>query len=740
LVWKFLAFAAAVAVAFFMVQVVVLVISVATRGGPPAESNLAWLPGVLFFAVLLISGQFLRRFDGQPLRAIGIGFDRPWIRQMSLGILLGALMMAAVWGGLIAAGATWSFNPDWSNQLGTFGLAALMTLGIGAYEELLCRGYAMQILYRWRPAVGVIVTGLFFIAIHLGHEGGIASLSIVNMGLAHLLYVLCFLRTRSLWLGIGIHTAWNFFLAFFFGMPISGLPTDAVVFRTQMGHSLLFGNEFGPEAGLVVTGVLALATALTWILLPQRRPVPSLIDVPAAPVDVTMVARPVGMTEAHTAPMDAPMMARPVAASATLPAPAIGPQLNRFAALDILRALAVFGILAGNIQGFALHDAALLNPYGCAWTDPLNVTVWVITTGLIGYKDLMLFGMMFGAGILMVSDRCAAAGRSEKRLHIQRMAALVFVSFVHAYLIWSGDILFTYAVCGMIVFSCRQWSPRKLLLTGSVIYLVPLALLVAVYVALPRLGPEIQNAVHSAFYPSAEEVNKYYDIYRGGWLAQTPTRIYTALSQHTLLMITAMGWVAAGMMLVGMGLYRLGFLTGKQSRERYLRLFAWSAFAGLVLTGFGMWMNFRMQWRADFSLLVGRIPLLLGAVFLALATIGLVMFYFPSRAQGLLARSLAAVGQMSLTNYVGHSVIMSLIFYGSGFGLIGTMDRVQLMGVVAAICLAQMTYSPLWLAYFRYGPVEWVWRSLAYWQWQPMRRTYEIPEKKQAAIVARYGE
>lgn len=699
LFWKLLAFAAIVAIGTVAVQFAALFVKTATR-----VSDKIWAPLLLFVAILLISRLFLRVFERQSLRAIGIGLDRPWVRQALLGVLLSAIMMTAAWCGLIAAGATWQFNAELGKHLPQFVLAGVFAIGVGAYEELLCRGYAMQLLYRWKPAWGVLVPGLFFVAVHLPHAGGTAPLAMFNMFLAHLLYVVCFLRTRSLWLGIGIHVAWNFFLAFVFGMPISGMKTAAVVIRTELPHSLFFGNEFGAEAGLMITAVLGVATVLLWKLLPQRHPVPSLID-------------------AETATAETPLEARTVPEQGSPLAPALVPQVSRLPALDILRAIAVFGILPMNIQGFALHDSAVLNPNACAWTDPLNVGVWVVTTALFGRKDLMLFAMMFGAGILMITDRCVAAGRSALQIHVQRMAALVLIALVHAYLIWSGDILFTYAVCGMAVFACRNWPPKRLLLAGSALFLVPMVLLVVGQLAFPMLNAEMRAEVVASFEPSAEAINRHYDVFRGSWLAQMPARVSGALTQHTVLLLLAMGWVAAGMMLVGMGLYRLGYLTGQRSRDSYVRLLVWTATPGLVLTAFGFWINFEQQWRAEFSMFIGRLPGELGAPLLALATVAAVMLFFARREKSRLAESLAAVGQMSLTNYLMHSVILTFLFYGTGLGWIGTLDRAGQLGIIVAIWLVQMVYSPIWLTYFRFGPAEWLWRSLAYVEWQPMRRS-----------------
>lgn len=697
LFWKLFAFAAVIAIGTFAAQFAALLIKAGTR-----ISETIWHPVLMVAVVLLVSRVFLRVFEGRTLRAIGVGRDGPWIRQAALGVALGTMMVTLVWLGMVVAGATWQLGSELRSRGLQFVLGAVLAAGIGAYEELLCRGYAMQLLYRWKPAAGIIVPGLYFVAIHLPQPGGTAPLTILNMFLGHVLYVICFLRTRNLWTCIGIHAAWNFCLAFVFGLPISGRTAKSTVIATEASASLLFGGSFGAESGLLVTAVLVLGTALLWKFLPQRHGASGLIDGAADGAEAPVVARPV---------------------SSATPAPtALGPRLDRFPALDVLRALSLFGILTMNVQGFALHDAAVLNPYACAWTDAPNLIVWTVTSALFGRKDLMLFAMMFGAGIVMIADRAVAAGRNALHLHVQRTGALLMIALVHAYLIWSGDILFTYAVCGLLVFPLRNSTPRRMISTGIVLFLVPMVLLVAVQLALPLFSEEARHGIYAVFHPGAEVLQEHYDTYRLGWWAQMPARVSAALVQHTLLLLV-MGWIAAGMMLVGMGLYRLGYLSGQSAPRRNLRLLLATGIAGLLLTAFGFWINYEKEWRPEFSFFIGRLPIELGAPLLAVATVALVMVLFGQRDKSRLVRSLAAMGRMSLTHYLSQSIVLTFLFYGTGLGWIGTMDRVGQLGVVVALWAAQWAVSPLWLAHFRFGPAEWLWRSMAYVQRQPMRRS-----------------
>ena len=147
--------------------------------------------------------------------------------------------------------------------------------------------------------------------------------------------------------------------------------------------------------------------------------------------------------------------------------PPSAPITRRVLAIDVLRGAAILGILPMNMQLFAMIDGGFLNPYAGPWTDNLNVAVWVFLHVVIGHKDLAVFSMLFGAGILIGDARCSATGRNAAALHYRRMGVLAAFGVSHAYLIWSGDILFTYATCGLVVYLLRNIRAAWLIaLTG----------------------------------------------------------------------------------------------------------------------------------------------------------------------------------------------------------------------------------------------------------------------------------
>jgi uncharacterized protein len=129
----------------------------------------------------------------------------------------------------------------------------------------------------------------------------------------------------------------------------------------------------------------------------------------------------------------------------------------------------------------------------------------------------------------------------------------------------------------------------------------------------------------------------------------------------------------------------------------------------------------RHKFSNDYGLHGGKFYNSYGSVIVALGHVGMVMLIVQSGALYWLTRRLAAVGRMALSNYLTHSIVCTTLFYGYGFGLFGTINRTGLAAIVLIIWASQLLLSPIWLAHFRFGPAEWLWRSLTYGQPQPMR-------------------
>ena len=222
--------------------------------------------------------------------------------------------------------------------------------------------------------------------------------------------------------------------------------------------------------------------------------------------------------------------------------------------------------------------------------------------------------------------------------------------------------------------------------------------------------------------PGPEAVARELGIYRSGWFEQMEHRVPMALEMELFVIFIWGMWRAGGMMLIGMALYKLGVLTAQRSVTFYARMTVVGLAVGLPVVSYGVYRQFLSDWDPAYFFFTGTLFNYWGSLGVSLAWIGMVLWVYRVSTGGWLRNSLAAVGRMALTNYLMQSILCTTIFYGHGLGLYGRVERVGQVGIVVAIWILQLVVSPIWLRHFRYGPFEWLWRSLAYFELQPMRR------------------
>lgn len=447
---------------------------------------------------------------------------------------------------------------------------------------------------------------------------------------------------------------------------------------------------------------------------------------------------------------------------------------DRIESIDVVRGFALLGILAMNVSVFAAPFAAYQNPTVVFPFEGLNrYTFWIVHT-LFDLKMMSIFSMLFGAGVVMWDEKtrrrwnpgaaCRACGAPfagsapehcpvcDRRtdvpplsfgtgLWLRRMLWLLVIGLIHAYLIWEGDILVAYAVTGIVlVWWVRRFSAQALFLIGILMLFPPaLVSLGTGYWATINEFPIAargfgvpQNAITSMTSgyedflansaPSAEQIAESKAIYRGTWLELAMHRWFMAAWIQFLVYPLYIFWRAGSMMLIGAALYKLGILNGRRSTGFFLTLAIVCYAVGLPLVFGGIVFNEQTEFNPGLFNLLGIQFNTIGSIPVAIAHICLLQWLVKIGALGLVGRALAAVGRMALTNYLMQSIICSIIFYGFAIGLHGTLDRFQQQLIVIAIWIAQLIWSPIWLARFRFGPAEWLWRSLTYWRRQPMRR------------------
>lgn len=399
------------------------------------------------------------------------------------------------------------------------------------------------------------------------------------------------------------------------------------------------------------------------------------------------------------------------------------PSSARIASLDILRGFALLGILVMNIQGFAMIEAAYFNPSLHMDLNGVNWGVWAFSHMFADLKFMAIFSMLFGAGIIVLTQKRESDGKPALGLHFSRTFWLLVFGLIHAYLIWFGDILTAYAICAVLVVWFRRFSPRRLLVLGAAILLVAPLISLMVSFGLQNAPEDIRLEVVSEFTPSPKEILSQIEAFRGGFSSSLPLTMQTAFSMQTEAIPFYLFWRASGLMLIGMALFKIGVFSAERSRAFYNRMILIGLGVGLPLVLISVLTNSNANWDPLYSLLgTGALYNYIGSLGISAAYIGIVMRLVQSGKLSTLQSRLAAVGRMAFTNYILQSVICIALFYGFGLGLFGFVERWGQILIVLAIWAVQLTISPIWLRRFRFGPLEWAWRSLTYMRLQPMMR------------------
>jgi uncharacterized protein len=421
------------------------------------------------------------------------------------------------------------------------------------------------------------------------------------------------------------------------------------------------------------------------------------------------------------------------------------PAAERLIVVDTLRGVAVMGILVMNVYAFAMPYAAYFNPMVMGGTDALNAGTWFFTHLLFDQKFMSIFAMLYGAGIVMMMNRADERAVAFAPIFYRRSAWLIVIGLLHAYFIWFGDILFHYALMGMIVFLFRKAAPPTLITIACV--MLPMTLLInygsSFYVEELQAdvaeieGRQAEGAVpddeqlrrldewreiRPVFAPDEEDIAADVAAYRGTYVDALMQRApFVAFMQINLTLVFVV-WRVGGLMLLGMAFMKLGVLSGERSARFYRKMTLIAYGIGLPLVIVSALSLEAHEFDPLYVARYGGIYNYIGSILVAFGHIGVVMMVSKSGIWEALVDRFAAVGRMALSNYLAHSLLMTSLFYGYGLGLYAEVPRFMQQGFVVVVIGLQLLVSPWWLARFRFGPVEWLWRSLSYGQRQPMRR------------------
>jgi len=403
---------------------------------------------------------------------------------------------------------------------------------------------------------------------------------------------------------------------------------------------------------------------------------------------------------------------------------------ERIRALDALRGFALLGILLMNIEGFVgpLMSSMTGLDSGLQGADrSMDAAIYLLVQG----KFFPLFSMLFGMGFAVMMMRADAAGRPFLGLYLRRVGVLLLLGVGHATLLWPGDILVAYALMGLVLGLCFRGTPRsRLPKWGIALMLLPvvltllMGLLGTAMQAMPeekRAGFEQAMAAQGAQIAAQVEAQRL--AYGSGSYAEaTAQRVDDFVSM--LGFITIFGAFILGLFLVGAWFTRSGAIARPDEHARLFRRLRWVALpAGLAMVLASYWLVPTMDFgRLDLTASTAQSLQMLGGAVMALAYLAWFVRGLQSPVLGRWLGLLAPAGRMALTNYLMQSLVCTTVFYGYGLGYFEQLPRAWQPLFVFALFGLQVALSHWWLARFRFGPMEWLWRAATYLQLPPMRR------------------
>ena len=422
---------------------------------------------------------------------------------------------------------------------------------------------------------------------------------------------------------------------------------------------------------------------------------------------------------------------------------------DRIKTIDIIRGVALLGILLMNIPGFGFDWGQYYNLMRGPRDNPDFITLAIVS---VFFEGTMrgLFSMLFGAGVILftMNKKETLGGPSVAEYYYRRLLLLVAFGVFNAYvLLWRGDILFFYGLCGLLLYPFRKTGAKWLFILGITLFALGTFKNYLGYSEMrdTRAGylEAVQAEKEGKTLTDDQKEDKENWLRRENWrpdpqdaarnVSKMQSDYGTVFSYSLPNNANGETWGTyhwaiydcTGMMLIGMALFSLGFFSNKWSTSGY-------TLSLLVGYGIGIPIGYIMFFQGNLGGLnpgnyvdTFRVPhdvlYDLKRVFLSLGHASLFMLIFRSKLVPWLMKSLASVGQMAFTNYLMQSLLCTLFFFGYGLGYYGKLRYHELYFVVGSVWLFQMIISPIWLKYFKFGPLEWVWRSMTYWRKQPMK-------------------
>jgi uncharacterized protein len=397
-------------------------------------------------------------------------------------------------------------------------------------------------------------------------------------------------------------------------------------------------------------------------------------------------------------------------------------QSERYMVPDILRGIALLGICTANFPEFALYTFQKEEVTAAMSTAGIDRVIKYLQYIFVDGKFYSLFSLLFGIGFSIIIANLRKKGGNGYLIFYRRMAILAVIGFLHLMLLWSGDILLLYALAGLLLPLFRRVPDRTLIILSAALILFPVAL------------DALRVLSEHRFEPAAGVISatQYFNGKVGITDDNFPTWLRDGESYADVLKFTLPGafircreFIDGNRIFKVLGLFLLGLYIGRNRMyadlERYRPLFKKIRLYGFLI---GLPVSCFYAWSAlnqSPSGLVGRsAAYALSVVPMSLAYASSICLLYMKNGDSLFFRLPAAAGRLALTNYVGQSAAGMVIFYGTGFGLGATMGLVYVELIAAGVFVLQMLCSCAWLNFFRFGPLEWVWRMLTYGKYLKM--------------------
>ena len=405
---------------------------------------------------------------------------------------------------------------------------------------------------------------------------------------------------------------------------------------------------------------------------------------------------------------------------------------ERIVLLDVLRGFALCGVFLSNVSMWfsgraflprAQVEAAMAS---APWWD--TVTVYALSSLVYG-KFITLFSFLFGLGFSVQMSRAEARGAAIAPLYRRRLLVMLGIGLVHLLALWFGDILTIYATLGFTLLLFRTRTDKTLLLWAAALTLLGPLLFSVGMKFIPMLlaggAPDAETAKAALEKASQARAQRLEVLLHGNWFEVVATQVRYFFGDY--------GRALPALLFGLLGRFLLGFLAGRrrlfhdpsQHLPFFRKLLRWSLPIGGLAALVGLGVQYLVRQKLvdpQSSWMLAMVPVRqLNELGLAAVYASGFVLLFQKEAWRRVLGVLSPVGRMALTNYLSETVISLLMYYGYGLGLMGRTGPAATVGLTLAVFSAQIVFSHWWLARFRFGPAEWVWRSLTYGKAQPMR-------------------